>query len=227
MPAPEAYKEFEDRVISIDRVARVVKGGRRFRFRATVVVGDGKGRVGVGGGKGSEVMTSIAKAVAIGKRNLITVQTHGTTIPHEVTVRFSGAVVMIKPASEGTGVIAGGAIRSVIEMAGIHDLLSKSLGSSNKINNAYATLAALNQLQARPTSQKSEKPAPVTEAVATETDLTGSKSVKTESASVKSDTTKKAVAKPKTTDKAAVSAKTAVKPKTTAKKPAAKSKDKS
>lgn len=150
MAAPDIIKEFEDRVISIDRVARVVKGGRRFRFRATVVVGDRRGRVGVGVGKGSEVMTSIAKAVSIGKRNLITVPMRGTTIPHEVTVRFSGAHVMLKPASEGTGVIAGGAVRSVVEMAGIHDLLTKSLGSSSKINNAYAALAALSQLEAMP-----------------------------------------------------------------------------
>ena len=230
MPAPEAYKEFEDRVISIDRVARVVKGGRRFRFRATVVVGDGKGRVGVGVGKGSEVMTSIAKAVAIAKRNLITVETFGTTIPHEVTVRFSGAEVMIKPASEGTGVIAGGAIRSVIEMAGIHDLLSKSLGSSNKINNAYATLAALNQLQARPVGQRSEvraqKSDGETVASSVEPDLTPEKSVKTETAAVKTEATKKTVAKPKPVAKKAVSRQAAVKPKITTKKPAAKSKDK-
>lgn len=140
-------KEFEEKVISIDRVARVVKGGRRFRFRATVVIGDGKGRVGLGIGKGGEVITSIAKAVARARRNLITVPLDGASIPHEITVRFSGAQVLLKPASEGTGVIAGGAVRNVVEVAGIHDLLTKSLGSTNKVNNAYATIMALSQLR--------------------------------------------------------------------------------
>ncbi len=141
-------KEFEEKVIAIDRVTRVVKGGRRFRFRSTVVIGDGNGRVGVGVGKGGEVQSSIAKAVAKAKRDMITVPLVGRTIPHDVEVRFSGARVLLKPASEGTGVIAGGAIRNVVEIAGIHDLLSKSLGSSNKVNTAYATIAALKSLRA-------------------------------------------------------------------------------
>ncbi len=153
----ETVKEFEERVIAIDRVARVQKGGRRFRFRAIVVVGDGKGRVGLGIGKGSEVMTSITKAVAIAKKSMITVPMRGTSIPHEVTVRFCGAKVMLKPASEGTGVIAGGAVRSVVEAAGIHDLLTKSFGSTNKVNNAYATIMALTSLQ----SVDSRRPATV------------------------------------------------------------------
>jgi len=140
-------KEFEETVIAIDRVARVVKGGRRFRFRATVVIGDGKGRVGLGIGKGSEVTTAIAKAVARAHRNLITIPLAKGTIPYEVTVRFSGAQVMLKPASAGTGVIAGGAVRNVVEAAGVHDLLTKSFGSTNKINNAYATIMALSQLK--------------------------------------------------------------------------------
>ena len=140
-------KEFEEIVIAIDRVTRVVKGGRRFRFRSTVVVGDGNGRVGVGVGKGGEVQSSIAKAVAKAKRDMIIVPLVGRTIPHEVEVRFSGARVLLKPASEGTGVIAGGAVRNVVEIAGIHDLLSKSLGSSNKVNTAYATIAALKTLK--------------------------------------------------------------------------------
>ncbi len=161
MAITEVQKEFEEKVISVDRVARVQKGGRRFRFRATVVVGDGKGRVGVGVGKGGEVMTSIAKAVAKAKKNLITVPLKGQTIPHEVTVRFSGAQVMLKPASEGTGVIAGGAVRNVVEAVGIHDLLSKSLGSTNKVNNAYATILALRQLEAMP--EKAKKPSKKTE----------------------------------------------------------------
>jgi len=151
-------KEFEEKVIAIDRVARVVKGGRRFRFRATVVVGDGKGRVGVGVGKGGEVMTSIAKAVSRAKSQMITVPlTEGRTIPHEVQVRFAGAQVLLKPASAGTGVIAGGAVRNVVEVAGIHDLLTKSLGSSNKVNNAYATALALSQLRAAPVKEKKAK----------------------------------------------------------------------
>lgn len=144
-------KEFEEKVIAIDRVTRVVKGGRRFRFRSTVVIGDGNGRVGVGVGKGGEVQSSIAKAVAKAKRDMITVPLHNRTIPHDVEVRFSGARVLLKPASEGTGVIAGGAIRNVVEVAGIHDLLSKSLGSSNKVNTAYATVEALKQLRATAT----------------------------------------------------------------------------
>lgn len=147
MAIAPVVKEFEEKVIAIDRVARVQRGGRRFRFRSIVVVGDGKGRVGVGIGKGSEVMTSIAKAVSVAKKSLISVPMNGTTIPHEVTVRFCGAEVMLKPASEGTGVIAGGAVRNVVEAAGIHDLLTKSFGSTNKVNNAYATIMALNSLQ--------------------------------------------------------------------------------
>jgi small subunit ribosomal protein S5 len=150
MAIVEQQKEFEEKVIAIDRVTRVVKGGRRFRFRATVVIGDGKGRVGVGIGKGSEVITSIAKAVSRAKTQMITVPLVNGTIPHEIQVRFSGAHVMMKPASPGTGVIAGGAVRNVVEVAGIHDLLTKSLGSSNKVNNAYATIVALSQLKPLP-----------------------------------------------------------------------------
>jgi small subunit ribosomal protein S5 len=154
MAIEQQPKEFEEKVIAIDRVARVVKGGRRFRFRATVVVGDGKGRVGVGVGKGSEVMTSIAKAVSRAKSQMITVPLKGNTIPHEIQVKFAGAHVLLKPASAGTGVIAGGAVRNVVEVAGIHDLLTKSLGSSNKVNNAYATALALSQLRAAPVREK-------------------------------------------------------------------------
>lgn len=150
MAIVEQVKEFEEKVIAIDRVARVVKGGRRFRFRATVVVGNGKGRVGVGVGKGSEVMTAIAKAVSRAKSQMIEVPLYKNTIPHEIEVKFSGARVLLKPASAGTGVIAGGAVRNVVEIAGIRDLLTKSLGSSNKVNNAYATIAALSQLKAAP-----------------------------------------------------------------------------
>jgi len=162
MAIVEQAREFEEKVIAIDRVARVVKGGRRFRFRATVVVGDGKGRVGVGVGKGSEVMTSIAKAVTRAKAQMITVPLKDATIPHEIQVSFAGAKVLLKPASAGTGVIAGGAVRNVVEVAGIHDLLTKSLGSSNKVNNAYATMMALSQLKPNHPSDKTKtKPAKV------------------------------------------------------------------
>ncbi|MBI4101033.1 30S ribosomal protein S5 [Candidatus Microgenomates bacterium] len=143
--------EWDERVIAIDRVARVVKGGRRFRFRAVVVVGDKKGKVGVAVSKGRDVTSAISKAMAQAKKHPLKVPLlkHGT-IPHEVAARFSGAHVLLKPASPGTGVIAGGAVREVAEAAGINNILSKSLGSSNKLNNCYATLAALKQLKLAP-----------------------------------------------------------------------------
>lgn len=139
--------EFEERVIQIDRVTRVVKGGRRMRFRATVVVGNKNGRVGVGIDKGNEVMTAVQKAVARAKRNMIDVDLKGTTIAHETSARKAGAYVFLKPASEGTGVIAGGAVRAVVEAAGVRDILSKMIGSNSKINNAYATILALDGLK--------------------------------------------------------------------------------
>lgn len=140
--------EFEEKVIQIDRVTRVVKGGRRMRFRATVVVGNKAGRVGVGIEKGNEVMTAVQKAVASAKKNMIDVTLKGTTIAHEVSGRKGGAYVFLKPASEGTGVIAGGAVRAVLESAGVHDILSKMIGSNSKINNAYATILALSSQKA-------------------------------------------------------------------------------
>lgn len=142
----EEAKEFEEKIISLDRVTRVVKGGRRFRFRATMVVGDGKGRVGVGVGKGGDVQAAISKASAKARKEMIEVKMRGTTIPHDVLVDFGSAKILLKPASDGTGVIAGGAVRSVVEVAGIKNLLTKSLGSNNKINNAYATIKALQSL---------------------------------------------------------------------------------
>ena len=147
--APEAPKEFEENVINIDRVARVVKGGRRFRFKALVVVGNRKDKVGVGVAKGADVQTAIAKAADVAKKNLITIPLQGDTIPHEMEVKISGAHVLIKPAAPGTGIIAGGVVRAVIEVTGIKNLLSKSLGSTNKVNIAYATVDALNQLVPR------------------------------------------------------------------------------
>ncbi len=144
--APEAPKEFEEVVISIDRVARVVKGGRRFRFQALVVVGDRKTKVGVGLAKGADVQAAVAKATDVAKKHFITVPVVNTTIPHDVEVKISGAHVLIKPAAPGTGIIAGGVVRAVLSVTGITNLVSKSLGSTNKINIAYATIKALGEL---------------------------------------------------------------------------------
>ncbi len=148
-PTFREEKQFDERVVNIDRVARVVKGGRRFRFRALVVVGDHKGTVGIGVAKGADVTTAITKAVDTAKKNLQKVNLYKHTIPHEVEAKVSGAKVLIKPASPGTGIIAGGAVRVVLEVAGVSDVLSKSLGSSNKVNIAYAVLKALEQLETR------------------------------------------------------------------------------
>lgn len=141
-----ADKQFQEQVINIDRVARVVKGGRRFRFKALVVVGDGKNKVGVGVSKGQDVQAAIAKASDVAKKNMITIPLNKETIPHEEEKKISGAHVMIKPAAAGTGVIAGGVVRQVIGVTGIRNLLSKSLGSTNKVNIAYATIEALKSL---------------------------------------------------------------------------------
>ena len=137
---------FEVVVIKIDRVARVVKGGRRFRFKALVVVGNHKNKVGVGVAKGADVQAAIAKATDVAKKHLITIPVANETIPHDMEVKLSGARVLIKPAAPGTGIIAGGVVRAIIGVTGIRNLLSKSLGSTNKVNIAYATIEALNGL---------------------------------------------------------------------------------
>lgn len=139
-------KEFQEVVVNIDRVARVVKGGRRFRFKALVVAGDGKSRIGVGVSKGQDVQTAIAKATDVAKKNMITFALNKDTIPHDATAKVGGAKILLKSASPGTGLIAGGAVRTILSVTGIKNVLSKSLGSSNKVNIAYATIEALEQL---------------------------------------------------------------------------------
>lgn len=136
-----------DKLIHINRVAKVMKGGKRLRFSALVVTGDGNGHVGIGLGKTQEVPGAISKASAVAKKNLIKVPLAGATIPYEVRVKFGAAQVLLKPAAPGTGIIAGGSVRAVLEAAGIKDILTKSLGCANRINVAKATMLALSQLK--------------------------------------------------------------------------------
>jgi small subunit ribosomal protein S5 len=143
----EEPKEFEEKVIQVNRVSKKTKGGNRIGFSVLVVVGDRKGRVGVGLGKAGDVQSSIQKGANYAKKHLLAVPLKDSTIPHEVYIKLGAAKVLLKPASAGTGVIAGGAVRAVVEAAGIRDILSKVLGTSNKASNVYATLQALSKLR--------------------------------------------------------------------------------
>ncbi|MEG2076529.1 MAG: 30S ribosomal protein S5 [Victivallaceae bacterium] len=145
----ELNNEFDESIISINRCSKVVKGGRNFSFGALVVVGDHNGRVGFGYGKANEVSDAIRKGGEAARRNLFTVPMHGNTLPHEVITKFGGAKIMLKPASPGTGMIAGGAVRAILELAGVKDVLAKSLGASNAVNVAKATFRAIESMSSR------------------------------------------------------------------------------
>lgn len=189
--------ELEEKVIQIDRVTRVVKGGRRLRFRATVVVGDKNGNVGIACEKAGDVTAAMTKSIARAKKDMVKVTLNETTIPHQVTAEFAGAKIFLKPARKGTGVIAGGAVRAVLEAAGIKDILSKIYGSSSKLNNVYATMKALSSLKVvEKNGQKDKKEAKDSKKIKgkaseeIDKNITGKKQ-KPEKAESKKDNTKK------------------------------------
>jgi small subunit ribosomal protein S5 len=145
-PMVQEEKQFDERVVYVNRVARVVKGGRRFRFQALVVAGDHKGKIGIGVAKGADVAAAVNKATDVAKKQMVKVPMHNSTLTHDVKGQVGGAKIIIMPAAPGTGLIAGGVVRTVLEVTGIENALSKSLGSSNRINTAYATLDALQKM---------------------------------------------------------------------------------
>jgi small subunit ribosomal protein S5 len=155
-PRVEEEKQFDERVVFVNRVARVVKGGRRFRFQALVVAGDHKGRIGIGIAKGSDVAAAVNKSTEVAKKTMVKVSLYKGTLTHDVQAKVGGANILIMPAAPGTGLIAGGVVRTVLEVVGIENALSKSLGSSNRINTAYATIKALQSME--PTSKWVVKP---------------------------------------------------------------------
>lgn len=160
-PKRREKPEYDQKLLNLARVTRVVKGGRRFRFRATLVIGNRKGKVGVGVAKGSDVSDAIQKSFNDAKRNMISVTLSGSTIPHDVREKLGSAVVLLKPGIPGQGIIAGGAVRAVMDLAGIKDIVSKSLGASNPLNVARATVLALSQFRTKPERKEKEKSAPV------------------------------------------------------------------
>lgn len=152
--APRAPSEFEEKIVQVNRVSKKTKGGNKIGFSVLAVVGDKKGRVGVGLGGGPDVSSSVRKAVTYAKKHLLMVPMNGRTIPHEIRVKLGAARVLLKPAPAGTGVIAGGAVRAVVEAAGIRDVVSKILGSKNQASNVYATMEALRQLKSRKVQER-------------------------------------------------------------------------
>lgn len=153
----QGEREFDQKIIDLARVTRVMAGGKRMRFRACVVIGDRKGRVAVGLGKGADVSLAISKATSQAKKQMVMIPMHEGTLPHEVSLKFGAAKILLKPAPQGTGVIAGGAVRSVLDLGGVPNVVAKMLGSRNKINNARATVAALRLLKARTPRVKREQ----------------------------------------------------------------------
>lgn len=158
----QAKRDFEQKVVEVKRVTRVVAGGKRMRFRALVVIGDKKGKVGIGLRKGTDVTEAVQKAVNAAKKTMIPVQIINDTIPHEIKLKYKSSVVFLKPARPGTGVIAGGAIRSVLDLVGIKNVLSKMIGSSNKVNNVIATYMALKSMRSKNQIEDAKKVMPVT-----------------------------------------------------------------
>jgi len=150
-------KEFEEKVVQVNRVAKKTKGGNKIAFAVLMVVGDQKGRVGVGLGKAGEVLPAIKKGAKYAKKHLISIPLNGTTIPHQIRIKKGAAEVFLKPASKGTGIVAGGAVRIILEAAGVKDVVAKILGSKNKINNVYATMEALKKLKTQNSKLKTNK----------------------------------------------------------------------